>query len=61
MGTKFIATKVLERIEILSEWFRIGFARFRAVSNFPHELNSQRPGPDSHPWDRIPRYYCVFH
>ena len=34
LGTKFIATKVLERIEILSEWFRIGFARFRAVSHF---------------------------
>ena len=34
MGTKSIATKVLERIEILSEWFRIGFAWFRAVSHF---------------------------
>ena len=39
MGTKFIATEVLERMEILSEWFRIGFARFRAVSKiFPTVL-----------------------
>ena len=39
MGTKFIATKVIERIEILSEWFRTGFARFRAVSKiFPNDF-----------------------
>ena len=53
MGTKFIATEVLERMAILSEWFRIGFARFRAVSkNFPMniEIRSQGvPGRKSYP------------
>ena len=40
MGTKSIATEVLERIETLSEWFCIGFARFRAVSKiFPMNVD----------------------